>query len=71
MREITLNEKELLAIVHSRLIGEIKKNEHLLKENHPSPEDQKSPRYIWREGCIDTLNEIKAYIEYLQRLKYL
>ncbi len=71
MREITDNEKELLAIIHSWLTREINKEEYLLKENYTSLETQKTPRYFLRQGCIEAFNETRKYIENLQQMKYL
>lgn len=70
LREITENEKELLSLIHNHLQNEINKNKKL-KQNYINMKDQNSPRFFWREGCIDTLESLGEYVAYLQGLKFL
>lgn len=71
LREISENERKLLSVIKDHLQKEININQKLKQENYSNLEDQDSPRYFWREGCIDTLESLKEYVNYLQGLKYL
>lgn len=71
LREITDNEKEILVILHDHIQKKITLNQKLLAENYITQEDQSSPRYYWRNGCIDSLEQMRQYVDYLQGLKYI